>query len=259
MGFAAALPSIVSVGSQLAGLFGGKKRGPSEADIRAMNMHNVFDHFRNVTKAAKESGVHPLYAFGAAQGVPSSNVMLGGQDDRSSRWQTLADAGQNLGTALHRLGNKEERAMAAVTARQAMERGDLENELLKSQIAQIRSTMNPAFPGGSYQSIIPGQGDGATVTVPSQMISNSKGFMHEEAGGTPIYKRFPYGKSGDFAFYGLSQPATETAEGYGHVGGTLFGAGALLGSVPLYIRDSYRAVRSYRNRFRGQFYRKGGG
>lgn len=130
-------------GSLLSGLLGGKKkRGPSFQDQLAMNGMMIDNTMGSTMAAAEKHGVHPLYALGAPLS-PSINFTAGG-DDREPRMNRMAgaaaDMGQNIGRAIYARGTPEERAFAKITAQQALERGHLENELLKSQIAQIRTS-----------------------------------------------------------------------------------------------------------------------
>lgn len=177
-----------ALGAIAGGLTGSsKKRGPSEDDIRAFNMHNTYDYFRNVMGAAKENGVHPLYALGVAPQAGIQNYV--GQDTSSENASGIAhDMGQNIGRALASKMSPEERAYTERTAAQALERGDLENELLKSQIAQIRSTTNPSVSVNDKGMIIPGQGDGRVVELPSEIINGDLTDPRRQPGNMTTYQ-----------------------------------------------------------------------
>ena len=89
-------------------------------------------------------------------------------------------------------------------------------------------------------------------TLPSESISPSPTNDGVEAAHTPMFKKFKFGKKG--YLYGLSQPASEAFEGFGHIGGSAAGLLALLSSAPLYGRDAiskganskaYRKINKY--------------
>jgi len=98
---------------------------------------------------ALRSGVHPLYALGAPTFSPSP-VSAGGYD----LGQGLADAGQSIGRAVSAYQSKPDRN-AAILGTLGIERAQLENDLLRSQIRQINQPGNP--PGISR---VPVRGDG---------------------------------------------------------------------------------------------------
>lgn len=148
------IATFASIAGSIGGLFGKKKRGPSFADMQVMEDQQIRNRLMSTMLGAKEAGIHPLYALGAPV-LQNPGVSIGGSEGPERDW---ASAGQNIGTALHRISTSEERDLARITARQAVERGQLENELLKSQIAQIRSSWTPSINNG--RSIIPGQAQG---------------------------------------------------------------------------------------------------
>lgn len=103
---------------------------------------------------ANAAGVSPLFALGA----PTMNFS-------SSIGSTLGAAGSEIGSGFEQMGQDFTRARAAgmdsseraaatgIMGRLAVERGGLENELLRAQIARIR-TSTPAV---QTQPLIPGQ------------------------------------------------------------------------------------------------------
>ena len=134
----------------LGGLFGGgKKRGPSEDDLRAFKMHETYDYFRNVMGAAKENGIHPIYALGSGFQPTGAAATLGSSDTGNGVYEAM-QMGQNIGEAINRRGTKEQRAAADVMAQQAIEKGNLENENLALQNQRLRNGLKPpAFPSGT--------------------------------------------------------------------------------------------------------------
>lgn len=171
-------------GEVFGGLGGKKKRGPDlddqiDANIRLLK-RTIYEELPAKMAAAKRAGVHPLVALG----IPTSSGggFSIGSDESNDTLSRIGEMGQNIGAALHRSQSPDERGFSAITAKQAVERGDLENELLKTQIAQIRASMVPAVYNGGGQ-MIAGQGQTGTATVLKEIFSGSKDGM--EVGNPP--------------------------------------------------------------------------
>jgi len=110
---------------------------------------------------AQEAGIHPLYALGAPTFNPSP-VGAGGND--------FASIGQDIGRAAMAYSSKPDKAAAAMQAL-ALERGSLENELLRSQIRKLNQ---PGTPPGLPQDgkVFPkGPLDELAKTAPQQTIT----------------------------------------------------------------------------------------
>lgn len=183
------LSTLGNVGSFLGsfgGLFGGSK-GPKQPSFNdQVNVQKQFAQhgLRWRVEDAERAGVHPLYALGA-QVAPYAPVSVGG-DYEPSGFQRVSEMGQNLGSAISRMSTKEERAYGAITAAQSVERGHLENELLRSQIAQIRAASTPGISLNNRGELIPGQGNSKSIVVnPSETISTSKTNRGVEAAAPP--------------------------------------------------------------------------
>lgn len=108
---------------------------------------------------ALANGIHPLAALGAST-TSYSPVSVG----TSAEKLDLGDFGQNIGRALNSTMSANDRGSAASKAAEALtlERGSLENELLKTKIASATATLqqaggNPAMPIGDRH-LIDGQG-----------------------------------------------------------------------------------------------------
>ena len=140
---------IGGLGSVVGGLF-----NKSEADKnRAFQLAAAKNSIQWRVQDAQKAGIHPLYALGAPTFSPSP-VMSGLGD-------SIANAGQDISRAVEATADNPERfALAAsrqLTALQ-LERGSLENELLRTQIAKEKIPGHPpAAPGGTP--LLPGQGD----------------------------------------------------------------------------------------------------
>lgn len=156
-GIASAAGNFGSLLSGIGGIFGGgggvgkANRLAEETEKRQQALaYQTAENMPSYLRAgAEKAGYHPLAVLGLNPSVGGSSVSVGGGSDRNII-SDMGDMGQNIGRAIHAMGTKEDRAMAAVAATQALERGHLENELLKSQIAQIRTTSIPNFPNGNH-------------------------------------------------------------------------------------------------------------
>lgn len=167
MSFLSALGSIGSAASGASSLigavgsfFGGKKKPPNFDDQMWMNQQAAGKMMEATFGKAKELGINPLYAAGLVSPNVPQWQSFGG--DTSTGWaDTAMEMGQNIGRAIGAIQSDDERAFSAITAKQAVERGELENELLKTQIAQMRSANNPPVFNGGHQ-IVPGQAQTST-------------------------------------------------------------------------------------------------
>lgn len=114
---------------------------------------------------AKAAGIHPLYALGAQLPSYSPTTFIPG--DVSGLGNGIAAAGQDIGRAVDATRTSEERTTARLDAL-SVERAELQNELLRSQIARMNQNPNPPMPSGQASQLIPGQPDvdrlGLTVT-----------------------------------------------------------------------------------------------
>lgn len=95
---------------------------------------------------AKAAGIHPLYALGA-QTHSFQPVGLG-----EPLGQGLANAGQEMGRAISATQPAAERAYTAKLQALQLQRGELENQLLASQLARVNS---PAQVGPPLPSLAP--------------------------------------------------------------------------------------------------------
>lgn len=94
---------------------------------------------------AERAGVHPIYALGAP--TMSASPSYAGTD-----FSGLASAGQDIGRAIKATSSQATRDQNYINRVNAMtlENMDLQNEMLKSQIAKERGQLGPPMP------IIPG-------------------------------------------------------------------------------------------------------
>lgn len=163
------LGSLVSAG---AGLIGGflnsnstKKANEQNAALARENIAQqrefaqqgltwkIDDAFRNADR------VHPIYSMGST-GPTFSPVSANFAAD-TGVGSAIASAGQDIGRAVNATATGKQRTDAFTVASQklAIEKGTLENELLRTELAskngRLRQVSAPPFPGDNY--LIPGQ------------------------------------------------------------------------------------------------------
>lgn len=113
---------------------------------------------------ARQAGIHPLYALGANT-VSYSPVSLGSVPS-SPLGEAIASSGQDLSRAVDSTMTSSERSTKMAATALLLEKGGLENELLRTQIAKLRSQVGPAFPALNDANAIPGQPATRTVELP---------------------------------------------------------------------------------------------
>lgn len=178
MGIGSALSGVADV----AGLFGGR----SGSAMRAQeNMHAQNIAFQKMfaqegirwrVEDAKKAGIHPLYALGASIPSFSPSTYIPGESQETggaSAIGALGRASQNFARAIDATRTSDERVAERLQAL-SVERGELENDLLRSRIALLEQQRNPPMPSLGGSQIIPGQADverlGLTVTGPSSHV-----------------------------------------------------------------------------------------
>ena len=188
--------SLISAGAKLAGGaldFFGSERNRSAVlsnarEDRALQREFAQHGIRWRVKDAQAAGIHPLYAIGGAGATYSPSAIslpAGGNLGRG-----LADAGQDIGRAIDSTRTKKERhdARAGDIARLSVERGQLENELLRTQISRLKAEHVGPPMVDNLPSAMPGQGDFddlgysvKRVEVPAVQTGN----RNQEAGAFP--------------------------------------------------------------------------
>lgn len=142
---------LIAAGASLAGsLLGRSDAKRQEANQREFAQNGI----QWKVNDAKKAGIHPLYALGA-QTVSYSPVTAG---------TDFSAIGQNLGRAMDatRTGSQRIDAYTQTVQELQLKRMGLENELLSSQIANIRQAGgNPQFPGDKF--LLDGQASSGLV------------------------------------------------------------------------------------------------
>lgn len=195
--------ALVSAGAKLIPGLVGEGSDKQEAQWNAnyelqqrMAEHGTLIRARDVMRAYAETGIHPLSLMGMNPASASSVASVGGT---SSNWRKgVADAGQDIGRAISASADVPNRA---ALAKLTLERGGLENELLRVQIANQVQALNrgaaqvgPAMPGAVNKWLVDGQGDTNTelrspvargplvVDEPLKRTAGDPGRMHQEPG-----------------------------------------------------------------------------
>jgi len=146
---------------------------------------------------AKAAGVHPLYALGA--NTTSFSPVSVGSPSSSPLGQGIAAAGQDVSRAMAATSNSTTRMLSGLT----LERGALENELLRTQIAKARQQIGPPIPTANDNPwAIPGQGNSIPPIDWSDLIKKKP---HEI---TPTAYNAPSQEPGPMPFTGYSQTPT---------------------------------------------------
>lgn len=138
------------------------------------------------TEDALAAGVHPIYALGAPTFNPSP-VSMGGEAAK------FPEMGQSLGAAASAMMPKEEKLSQYQQTLQALqlERGKLENDLLKSQIANsaaqaVRTVGRPSNGSGAVQpTLVAGQPDSPSITRKQEQTYTAPGNASQQFGSVP--------------------------------------------------------------------------
>lgn len=138
-----ALGGLGQLAGGLSGLFGG---GNNNAALNASRINADQDRAFQLAAAtqgirwkvndAKAAGIHPLYALGAPTFNPSPTSLMSDGGSSSNMGASLAAMGQGVERALMAAAPQEERD-ATIMTQLGLERAQLQNELLRTQIASI--------------------------------------------------------------------------------------------------------------------------
>lgn len=157
------LGSLIGAGaSLLGGLFGNKSQEKANERNIAAQREFAQHGIRWKVDDAKAAGIHPLYALGAQTHAFSPSFV-----GSTAGGEGIAQAGQHIARGIEAKQTAPERAYNAKVMQLTLQRGELENALLASQIARIGQAGHPPpLPGGpSDNFLIPGQGNTASPLV----------------------------------------------------------------------------------------------
>lgn len=183
--------SILSAGASIVGGLLGRENNKDNIDAaaansaedRALQKEFAQQGIRWKVADAKEAGIHPLYALGANTNSYSP-VGLGSFKDNSFG-DSLARAGQDIGRAIDAGSTEQERINGKIGALQ-VERGELENDLLRSQIARLNQQPTVGVPSGVPNSFMPGQNPMVRPS-PNEAIFEEPGNRGREVGAVSDY------------------------------------------------------------------------
>lgn len=172
------LGNIIAAGASiLGGILGQNKQD----DIAKRNIQLQKDFaqqgIRWKVDDAKAAGIHPIYALGAPT-TSFAPVSVG-----DSLGPGIRAAGQDISRAINSTSTSDQRLSSTVAALQ-LERGGLENELLRTQIARMRQNQNPALPSpDSPQNFIGGQGDSGPIKDENKLTLRNPNHPSGEVAG----------------------------------------------------------------------------
>lgn len=167
-------PAIGAAANVIGGLFGRDAQKDANAANAAAAAQNIKMQKEFAQKGirwrvedAREAGIHPLYALGA-QTASFSPVNVGAVAETGLA-SGIANAGQDISRAVNATRTQPERDAAVSKTIQDLQltKAGLENELLASQIAKLKSSINPPMPtiGGENVSLPEGKLDDRTPLV----------------------------------------------------------------------------------------------
>lgn len=134
------LGALIGAGASLLGGFLGQKQQNKMADKNiALQREFAQSGIQWKVEDARKAGIHPLYALGA--NTHSFSPVSVGSDLGSG----IANAGQDIGRAMDatRSGSDRLTAFQKTVQDLSLQKMGLENELLASQIAKLRTTGSP--------------------------------------------------------------------------------------------------------------------
>lgn len=143
---------ISALGSVAGGLISGRSNESIAGENAALQREFAQNGISWKVADAKRAGIHPLYALGNNGISFQPTHAFGG-----GLGEGLAAAGQDIGRAIDATRSSTDRTTARIEAL-AVERGELENEFLRSRIALLEQQRNPPMPQVGRQAIA-GQSD----------------------------------------------------------------------------------------------------
>lgn len=172
-------PAVIAAGASIAGGLMGAGSADKQKDAqlanadadRALAIQMANEGIRWRVADARAAGIHPLYALGAQLPSHSPTTFIPGETGHLGRG--IAEAGQHIGRAVEASTSSTERLTSRINAL-AVDRAELENELLRSKIAREKGQIGPPLPMAGASTFMPGQGDpermGLTVKPASSHV-----------------------------------------------------------------------------------------
>jgi len=182
---AALAPALISAGSSILGGILGNKNAEKQQN-REYERQKEFAQSGISWKVqdAKRAGIAPLAALGSNL-VSYSPQSIGGGD------YGVSAAGQDISRAIQstQSSNSRTTAVTRTAAALSLERGQLENDLLRAQIAKLNQPgTGPGIATDAEGHLIPGQPNAGIPGVqvgPSKTTAVTAGIPYEQAGTVP--------------------------------------------------------------------------
>ena len=152
MGFLSSLGKVVGIASGAEGLFSKSPSLNDQANVqyqwqRKLNQTAIQDRVKDAQKA----GIHPLFALGAS--VQQGGISM--PSEGSSMSERLSDMGQSIDRAATALDTRKQRAALEKSTMLDLEGKKLENDLLRTQIANSKiSTIRQAGTPPPMQNVV---------------------------------------------------------------------------------------------------------
>lgn len=195
--------------SLLGGMFGrkdAKKQQQASIKAAAAQEERNYERQKEFAKSgiqwkvadAKKAGIHPLYSLGASTTSFSGYAGTGDYSNPAATdYSSLAAAGQDIGRAIDSTRSPGEKLTAYAKTVQdlTLQRMGLENEVLASQVAKIRSSTTPGIPSETDQYLIEGQNvPGTVVETPLKRVAPGPGGFREPGAVSDIgYSKNAFG------------------------------------------------------------------
>lgn len=168
------------------------KKIAAEKELQAQNIANQKEFAQHGVRwkvaDAQAAGLHPLAALGA-QTSSFSNVVGGNYDIPKT---SFGDMGQDIGRAIDAGSTAAERkdrmgeAVAKTAQVFSLEKMNLENELLKTQLAKSVAQLPPPFPG-NWKTMVSG---GPNRTTEGDAIKGKD--IEQQPSDAPAYKTYKF-------------------------------------------------------------------
>lgn len=227
---------LISAGANLIGGLLGQNKADKDreaaAALAARQEAVQYDFAKNSlswkVQDAKNAGIHPLYALGGSTPTYSPVSVAGGGG--SPLAEGIAHAGQDLGRAAQSAMTSKDRddTVAKQAQALALSKAGLENELLATQIAKLRSQIGPPMPALNQKTLIDGQPATAIATPSGAVVTPDK--IEQKADTAPAAFRIRPGGVRLYANPWFSD-GQDLEDRYGEHGGSLLGVANLPADV----------------------------
>lgn len=180
------LGNLISAGaSLLGGILGNRERDQQQERNDRLQRDFAQQGIQWRVNDARAAGVHPLFALGANTHSYAPN------STGDSLGPAIASAGQSIGRAVDTTatGTQKVDTISKAASALTLEKGALENELLRTQIFRMKQQQNPPAATPEVKYLLDGQGEtqlpGIVTDGPLKRTGVSPTQPHTEAGAIP--------------------------------------------------------------------------